>query len=85
MVLHRARAASRYSADINYLVSLLSYSDWQRLEPARRNPLPLQRGLMGGLEQYRDDRDYLLWLSVSPGCPHHPVDRTPAISNDPAR
>ena len=27
VVLHRARAASRYSADINYLVSLLSYSD----------------------------------------------------------
>ena len=26
---------------------------------------------MGGLEQYRGDRDYLLWLSVSQDVPHY--------------
>ena len=73
VVLHRARAASRYSADINYLVSLLSYSDWQRLQ-ARAEELDSSlaySAAMGGLEQYRDDRDYLLWLSVSQDVPHY--------------
>ena len=73
VVLHRARAASRYSADINYLVSLLSYSDWQRLR-ARAEELDSSlaySAAMGGLEQYRDDRDYLLWLSVSQDVPHY--------------
>lgn len=73
VVLHRARAASRYSADINYLVSLLSYSDWQRLR-ARAEELDSSlaySAAMGGLEQYRDDRDYLLWLSVSQDVPYY--------------
>lgn len=73
VVLHRARAASRYSAVINYLVSLLSYSDWQRLR-ARAEELDSSlaySAAMGGLEQYRDDRDYLLWLSVSQDVPHY--------------
>ncbi|WP_314416229.1 nucleotidyltransferase family protein [Rothia mucilaginosa] len=73
VVLHRARAASRYSADINYLVNRMSYADWQRLKE-RANELDSNlaySAAMGGLEQYRGDRDYLLWLSVSQDVPHY--------------
>ena len=73
VVLHRARAASRYSADINYLVNRMSYADWQRLK-ARADELDsvlAYSAAMGGLDQHRGDRDYLLWLSVSQNVPHY--------------
>ncbi|MDO5750284.1 MAG: nucleotidyltransferase family protein [Rothia sp. (in: high G+C Gram-positive bacteria)] len=71
VVLHRARAAAKYSSDIEYLRSILSLGDWARM---RQRAAELDSSLAyaaatGMLENYRHDRDYLLWKSASQPIP----------------
>ena len=73
VVLHRARASSSYSTDMNYLFSILSSSDWDRLKQ-RAEELDSSlayAAAMGRLSQYKHDRDYLLWRSVSARVPKY--------------
>lgn len=71
VVLHRARAAAKYSSDLKYLNEIMSYSEWERVHD---RALELHSGIayaaaMGHLAAYRGHRDYLLWKAVSTKVP----------------
>lgn len=72
VVLHRARAGAKYSGDMNYLNSIMSWADWLRLGRRARelHSSIAYAAATGGLELYRGSRDWLLWKAVSR--PHSP-------------